>query len=198
MIELKQTETFRKWRTKLRDQRVRALIASRLALTGSRLETPAMCDRWAKASASCGLTAALVIEFISGNAEIRSPFCCAVETNAHRIGTLKPRNVSRRNGANQMSKKLKNYDPAEDLTSKEAVAVFLAEALQTNDAAYIAHALGVAARAKGMSKIADQTGLSREQLYRSFSADGNPTLKSTLAVVRALGIKLTARAPKAA
>jgi len=97
-----------------------------------------------------------------------------------------------------MAKKLKNYDPAEDLTSKEAIAIFLAEALETNDPAYIAHALGVASRAKGMSKIAGQTGLSREQLYRSFSADGNPTLKSTLAVVRALGIKLTARAPKAA
>ncbi len=97
-----------------------------------------------------------------------------------------------------MAKKLKNYDPAEDLTSKKAIAIFLAEALQTNDAAYIAHALGVAARAKGMSQISGQTGLSREQLYRSFSADGNPTLKTTLAVVRALGIELTAKTPKAA
>ena len=97
-----------------------------------------------------------------------------------------------------MARKLTNYDPAEDLTSKEAIAIFLAEALKTGDAAYIAHALGVAARAKGMSQIADETGLSREQLYRSFSLSGNPTLKTTLAVVRALGIKLTAKAPKAA
>lgn len=97
-----------------------------------------------------------------------------------------------------MAKKLKNYDPAEDLTTKKAIAIFLAEALETNDAAYIAHALGVAARAKGMSQIAGQSGLSREQLYRSFSADGNPTLKTTLAVVGALGIKLTAKAPRAA
>jgi probable addiction module antidote protein len=97
-----------------------------------------------------------------------------------------------------MTRKLTNYDPAEDLTSKEAIAIYLAEALKTNDAAYVAHALGVAARAMGMSQIAGETGLSREQLYRSFSAGGNPTLKSTLAVVRALGIKLTARAPKAA
>jgi len=97
-----------------------------------------------------------------------------------------------------MARKLTKYDPAEDLTSKEAIAIFLAEALKTSDAAYIAHALGVAARAKGMSQIADETGLSREQLYRSFSTNGNPTLKTTLAVVRALGIKLTAKAPKAA
>jgi probable addiction module antidote protein len=74
----------------------------------------------------------------------------------------------------------------------------MAEALKTNDAAYIAHALGVVARAKGVAQIAEQTGLSREQLYRSFSAKGNPTLKTTLAVVKALGLKLTAKVPKAA
>lgn len=77
------------------------------------------------------------------------------------------------------------------------MAIFMAEALQTNDAGYIAHALGVVARAKGMSQIAAQTGLSREQLYRSFSAKGNPTLKTTLAVMKALGVTLTAK-PRAA
>jgi probable addiction module antidote protein len=97
-----------------------------------------------------------------------------------------------------MAKKLTNYDPAEDLGSKEAIAVFMAEAFETNDPAYIAHALGVVARAKGMSEIASRTGLSREQLYRSFSAKGNPTLKTTLAVMKALNIKLTAKVPKAA
>ena len=102
-----------------------------------------------------------------------------------------------------MTKKAKrervsSYDPAEDLESNEAVAVFMAEALQTNDAGYIAHALGVVARARGMAQIASQTGLSREQLYRSFSDKGNPTLKTTLAVMEALGVKLTAKIAPAA
>jgi probable addiction module antidote protein len=97
-----------------------------------------------------------------------------------------------------MAEKLTNYDPAEDLTSDEAIATFMAEAFQTNDVAYISHALGVVARAKGMAQIAGQTGLSREQLYRSFSEKGNPTLKTTLAVMKALGIELTAKAPSAA
>lgn len=92
-----------------------------------------------------------------------------------------------------MAEKLSNYDPAEDLGSDVAIAAFMAEALQTNDVAYVSHALGVVARAKGMAQIAAQTGLSREQLYRSFSAKGNPTLKTTLAVMNALGIKLTAK-----
>ena len=69
----------------------------------------------------------------------------------------------------------------------------MADALETGDAAYIAKALGVVARAKGMTQIAKDTGLSREQLYRSFSETGNPTLKTTLAVMRALGIDLTAK-----
>ncbi|MGK9052042.1 addiction module antidote protein [Xaviernesmea oryzae] len=92
-----------------------------------------------------------------------------------------------------MAEKLSNYDPAEDLGSDEAIAIFMAEAFETEDAAYIAHALGVVARAKGMTQIAKDTGLSREQLYRSFSATGNPTLKTTIAVMKSLGIGLTAK-----
>jgi probable addiction module antidote protein len=91
------------------------------------------------------------------------------------------------------TEKLTTYDPAEDLASDEATAIFMAEAFETNDVSYIAHALGVVARARGMAQIAKQTGLSREQLYRSFSEDGNPTLKTTLVVMKALGIDLTAK-----
>lgn len=97
-----------------------------------------------------------------------------------------------------MAEKLTPYDPAEDLVSDEAIALFMAEAFETSDAGYIAHALGVVARAKGMAQIAGQTGLSREQLYRSFSANGNPTLKTTLAVMNALGIRLSAKIPASA
>ncbi len=97
-----------------------------------------------------------------------------------------------------MPGKLTTYDPAEDLASDAAIATFMAEAFATQDAGYIAHALGVVARAKGMSQIAGQTGLSREQLYRSFSENGNPTLKTTLAVMKALGLELSAKVPQTA
>ncbi|MDI1239750.1 MAG: putative addiction module antidote protein [Polaromonas sp.] len=93
-----------------------------------------------------------------------------------------------------MAEKLTTYDPAAALVNGEEIAFFMADALETGDAAYIAKALGVVARAKGMTQIAGQTGLSREQLYRAFSENGNPTLKTTLAVMKALGIELTARA----
>jgi len=94
---------------------------------------------------------------------------------------------------NKMAEKLTAYDPAAALVNDEEIAFFMADALETGNAAYIARALGIVTRAKGMAQIAAQTGLSREQLYRSFSENGNPTLKTTLAVMKALGIELTAK-----
>lgn len=92
-----------------------------------------------------------------------------------------------------MAEKIYDYDPADALTSDDAVEVFLNEAFATGDAGYIAHALGVVARANGMTKVARATGLAREQLYRSLSEDGNPTLETTLAVLKALGFQLAGK-----
>ena len=190
-VEFKQTETFRKWRARLKDQRVRGLIASRL-------------DRLAFGNAGdvrpvgqgiseLRSTMAQATESTISAAETRSFFCCAAGTRGHRQTTSKRRSDLRKRGAKTRAERFTSYDPAEDLQSDEAIAVFMAQALETNDAAYVSHALGVVARAKGMTAIAERTGLSREQLYRSFSRQGNPTLKTTLAVMRALGIELTAK-----
>ncbi len=94
-----------------------------------------------------------------------------------------------------MNTELHDYDPAEALTTPEAIGVFMAEAFETGDTGYIAHAFGVVTRARGMSDIAQQTGLSREQLYRSLSDQGNPTLRTLLAVCKALGITLNIEKP---
>lgn len=91
-----------------------------------------------------------------------------------------------------MKEQLYDYDPATVLDSPEAIAIFMSDAFETGDIGYIAKALGVVARAKGMTEIARETGLSREQLYRSFSDKGNPTLKTTLAVMRAIGVDIMA------
>ncbi len=92
-----------------------------------------------------------------------------------------------------MPEKLTSYDPAAALVDDKEIAFFMADALETGNAAFIAKALGIVARAKGMTQIASETGLSREQLYRSFSENGNPTLKTILAVMKALNIELTAK-----
>ncbi|TPG85996.1 putative addiction module antidote protein [Pseudomonas caspiana] len=92
-----------------------------------------------------------------------------------------------------MKEPIYDYDPAAALTDPETIAIFMTDAFETGDAAHIAQALGVVARAKGMTELAKESGLSREQLYRSFSGKGNPTLKTMLAVMRAVGLDLTTR-----
>ena len=93
-----------------------------------------------------------------------------------------------------MALALYDYDPAAALDNPEHIVLFMADAFETGDSAYIAKALGVVARTKGMAVVADETGLSREQLYRSFSKQGNPTLKTLLAVMRAVGVDMTIKA----
>jgi probable addiction module antidote protein len=90
------------------------------------------------------------------------------------------------------------HDPAEYLDSEEAQAEYLSAALETGDPSFVADALGIVARARGMSDVARAAGLSRESLYRALSVDGNPELDTLLKVVRALGMHLSAvpdRAP---
>jgi len=92
-----------------------------------------------------------------------------------------------------MVEKITTYDPAKALNSIEAINVFLEDAFETGDSAYIAKALGIAAKAKGMSAIAKDTGLSREQLYTSLSDNGNPTLKTIVKIMHSLGLCLTVK-----
>ena len=95
-----------------------------------------------------------------------------------------------------MSKVLGKFDAAATLRDADAIAEYMAAALETEDPGYISHAFGTVARARGMTEIARESGLSREHLYRSFSEDGNPTLKSILAVMGVLGVRLTATTQK--
>jgi len=89
-------------------------------------------------------------------------------------------------------KKAVPYDAAEFLDSEEAIAAYITEALQTGDHKVISHAIGVAARAKGMTKIAEATKLSRESLYRALSEEGHPEFETVERVIGALGLRLRA------
>ena len=82
------------------------------------------------------------------------------------------------------------FDPAEFIDTPEAQAELLDEAMASADPAFIAAALGVIARARGMTRVAREAGVSRESLYRALSADGDPRLTTLLGVVKALGLQL--------
>lgn len=192
MIEIKESYVFQKWRKQLKDGRARGLIASRL----DRLSFGHAGDVEFVGVVCASYVYITVRDIVSTFKEmvLKLSYYCVVVTKVLRQEISKQQNAWLLNGVMIMIKKLTTYDPAEDLASDEAMVVFMAEAFETNDSNYVAHALGVVARAKGMTQIAKQTGLSREQLYRSFSGCGNPTLKSTFAVMNALGLDLTAKA----
>ncbi len=86
------------------------------------------------------------------------------------------------------------YDVAEFLETPEEMAAYLEACIQESDgdAAFIAKALGDIARAKGMTQIARETGLSRESLYKALSGDRSPSFETVLKVISALGLQLSA------
>jgi probable addiction module antidote protein len=88
------------------------------------------------------------------------------------------------------------YDVAGQLRTPEEMAAYLDAWLEDapDDITGIARALGDIARAKGMTQVAKDAGLSRESLYRALSVDGNPSFATVIKVARALGLKLHAEA----
>jgi probable addiction module antidote protein len=85
------------------------------------------------------------------------------------------------------------WDSAEHLKTEEDIQLYLETCLEEadNDPAFIVHALGVIARAKNMSQLSRDTGITREGLYKALSPDGNPTFATVAKVAKALGFKLT-------
>ncbi len=86
------------------------------------------------------------------------------------------------------------WDPAEHLETEEDMAAYLNVALEEGDLGLIMAALRDIARAHRMAEVARETGLGRESLYKSLSAEGNPEFATVLKVVRALGLRLQAAA----
>lgn len=88
------------------------------------------------------------------------------------------------------------YDVAEHLRTPEEMAAYLEACMEEadGDAAFIAKALGDIARAKGMSQVASEAGLSRESLYKALSGERSPGFDTILKVIDALGLKLHAQA----
>jgi len=86
-------------------------------------------------------------------------------------------------------KKAATYDAAEFLESDEDIIAYLNAALEDGDPALISAALGDIARARGMTKLAKETGITRDGLYKALSPNGNPSFSTILKVVNALGYK---------
>lgn len=91
------------------------------------------------------------------------------------------------------AKELPRFDLAEELQTEEDVAIYLNLVLEENDPSELSHALGVIARARGMTEIAKASGLTRESLYRALRPNAHPRFDTISRVCGALGIRLVAQ-----
>jgi probable addiction module antidote protein len=87
----------------------------------------------------------------------------------------------------------KKWDPVERLNSPAAIAAYVEAAFEDGDPSVIAAVLGDVARAKGMTEMSKQSGVSRDTLYKALNENGNPTLETLSAVMQSLGLKLTVK-----
>ncbi len=85
------------------------------------------------------------------------------------------------------------YDSADYLETPDDVAAYLDAVMEegSDNPAYVTHALGVVARARNISKLARDTGMSREGIYKALSADGNPSFATVAKIAAALGLRIT-------
>ncbi len=92
-----------------------------------------------------------------------------------------------------MTIKTTRWDSAEHLKTNKDIQLYLEACLEEagDDPAFIVHALGVVARAKNMSQLARDTGLTREGIYKALSPEGNPTFATVAKIAKALGFQLT-------
>ncbi|MCG1042115.1 putative addiction module antidote protein [Mycetohabitans sp. B8] len=92
--------------------------------------------------------------------------------------------------------KTRPWDSAEHLKTEEDIAEYFEACLLEggDDPTFIAQALGVIARARGMTQVARDAGLTREGLYKALSSEGNPSFGTILKVIKALGLQLHATA----
>ncbi|MGO4437801.1 addiction module antidote protein [Rhizobium sp. RAF56] len=90
-----------------------------------------------------------------------------------------------------MAVKTSKWDIAEHLDTEEKIALFLEAVFEDGDPATIAAAIGDVARVHGMTQIAKDAGLSRENLYRALSAEGNPEFSTIMKVIKAMGFDLS-------
>jgi probable addiction module antidote protein len=89
--------------------------------------------------------------------------------------------------------KLTKWDSAELLKTEADISNYLEACFEDGDPQFITHALGVIAKARGMTQLAKDTGISREGLYKALTDNGNPEFSTVLKVFKALGLRLSLR-----
>ncbi|WOH68757.1 addiction module antidote protein [Bradyrhizobium sp. BWA-3-5] len=190
MFEILTTDEFDRWLSDLADERARTKIASRVARLrfGNAGDVKPVGEGVSEMRVHHGRDTAS----ITSKWKERSSSFCAVE-----ISRAKPRISSERrklllNCERTAMIKISKFEAANYLKSPQAMADYLSEALATDDPEFICDALDTIARAKGMTQVAKETGLSRESLYKSLSGTTKPEFDTIRKVINSFGLRLVA------
>ncbi|EHM4620390.1 putative addiction module antidote protein [Salmonella enterica] len=89
-----------------------------------------------------------------------------------------------------MNNELKNFDVVEFLEDEEDIQEYLNAAIEEDDVKYLFKALGNIARARNMSQLSKEVGMSREGIYKALSGEGNPSFQTVSKITKALGLKI--------
>jgi probable addiction module antidote protein len=186
VIEVRQTHEFAAWLEGLKDVRAADRIATRIRRMS--LGNAGDVKPIGEGVSEAGSVAAPASGSISSSAATRSSSCFAAETSAPRTVTLRGRRRSPRRF--DMPLETMKWDIQDYITTPERQLGYLEAVLEDGDPHLVAAALGDIAKARGISAIAEETGLSRMGLYKALSASGDPRLSTLLGVLRAIGLKL--------
>lgn len=95
-----------------------------------------------------------------------------------------------------MKTKLKNFDVVDFLNTDEEMQEYLNAALEEGDPKFLFIALGDIARAKNISQLSRETGISREGIYKALSGEGNPSFNTIFKIIQALGLQIQVSSQK--
>ena len=196
MVEIRQTEVYARWFGRLRDRQARVRIDSRIRRLslGNPGDVRPVGEGVSEIRIDYG--PGYRVYFVQMEARPWSSFWPEA-TRTARSETYEGRwswREDSREAADMAKTQTRPWDPAEHLETEEDMAAYLNVALEEGDLGLIMATLGDIARARRMALVAEETGLGRESLYKSLSAEGNPEFATVLKVVRALGLRLQAAA----
>ncbi|MGE9550442.1 addiction module antidote protein [Erwinia amylovora] len=191
MKEIIRSERFSDWLNSLRDTRARARILMRIdrMKEGNFGDAEPVGDGLSEARIHYG--PGYRVYFMQQGERI--VVYCVAATKVHNPKILSWPEKSPAPGRRQiMTEQFSQWDSAEYLKNEEDMAEYLNACMEEagDDPAFIARALGTIARARGMTQVAREAGVSRESLYRALSGNGNPEFGTILKVVKALGLRL--------
>src|SRR5262245_60774900 len=194
MIKITKTVKFADWMAGLTDMRLRAKIAAKIDRMA--FDNPADID-----SVGDGISGLRIhygpgyqVYFIRRRVKLIVLLCGCDNRTQVRLANALPA----KSEPASLSLKTTRFDSAKYLHRDEAIKAYLEEVLETDDPAFIAHALGVAARARGMPQIVKKTGLSCGRLRKTLSHEGNPKFGTIVRVMRALGLRFSVTAAEPA